>query len=297
MDKTISLKGFVLVMIFLVNINANDIIGVWNVDKSQAHTVINNVISEDEKFIIDRLITDGFLKELDFKERGIVEYTLVSDIKGSWKYENSTKTYLVKVLKDLGQIILIDKNSFVFKNLLGKNNLNIVYKRATYSKVRRKKTEDKSKIYMNKVYRSNLVTDSNFKKGVYHYIIFSDEYLFYDIATISKDIEVKNIEDMRKIEKEQMESYESNTFETLEVEVFSNRKNPIIGLTSGSYNIKNNVLIASYNSSFSSIFYDPEIEKYVGGVKIKIKSRNCKKIQIVTKKKLKCENGMVYFLL
>ncbi len=301
MTKSIYLKFLSIALIFLTSINADDIVGVWKVDKEKAISTIRNIVPEEERFLIERLITHGILKELDFKEDGVLEYPLVSDVKGSWEYKKSKKIYLVKDAKDTGQIELSDKNNLVYKNILGEKNLDIDYKRIAYSEIRMKEIEDKSKIHMNRVYRSNLVRDGHFRKGLYHYIIFTDEYRFYDIKAISKDIEVTSVAGMKQIIEEEQKKFDdkfkSMSLENIEERIDRDIKKPIKGYSSSGYKIKDNILVPSHNGEFSSIVDDPKIEKTQTGVSIKTRFIPCKQIQIISREHLKCDNGLEYFLL
>ena len=303
MKKSIYFKCLSIALIFLSSIYADDIVGVWKVDKEKAISAIRNIVPEEERFLIERLITHGLFKELDFKEDGVLVYPLVSDVNATWEYDKSKNKYLVKAVKDVGQIELSDKNNFVFKNLLGKKNLDIDYKRIAYSEIRRQEIEDKSKIYMNKVYHSDMVRDGRYEKGFYHYIIFTDEYSFYDIEATSKDIGASNLLDIKRIIKNKDKRFDkrfnftSSSDYNIGKSIDESISDPIKGYTSSGYKIKNNLLIPSYNGEFSSISDDPKIEKTSNGVNIELMFRPCKQIQIVIREHLKCDNGMEYFLL
>ncbi len=294
MTKNIYFKFLSIALIFLTSINADDIAGIWKVDKEKAISSIKNIVPEEERFLIERFIIHGLLKELDFKEDGVLEYPLVSDIKGTWKYEKSKKVYLVKAAKDVGQIELYGKDNFVFKNILGKPNLDIHYKRIAYSEIRRKEIEDKSKIYTNQIYRSK-ATGGGGNVNVYYYLTFTEESNFYSIYATSKDIGLSSVADMKRIIKEENRKHDE-PFKSLSAEEVVDRSimNPIKGYEFSGYKIKDNILISHNIGEFSSIYY---VHKDKNNYSLERTSNKCQQIQIINREHLKCDNGLEYFLL
>lgn len=297
------MKIFISFLLFFTSIDADDIVGIWQLDKKNVTEKIDKVITNKvEAAMMKRLINYSW-KEIEFKKDGTFNLVAVEDIAPNqvWKKIDHDAYMIenIKTKKILAKRIVLSKSgkTLLWKNTFDKKGLNLFYTRSLNSKVRTEKEKEKTDlanmVFFDRVYRTNMIETVNIG-DVYYYVGFGKDYSLITLTSKYGDLKMSNMQDMKKFihQKKEYEKKIDDLSLSLREEIDKRIENESIlsGYMVSKFNFKNRKIVNLYG--FMDIMESYRDDKGVGIKRASV----CKEITSINKEHLKCNNGVEYFL-
>ncbi len=302
-EKHIIKKILLSSLLSFVSIHADNIVGIWQLDKENATEKIDKVIANKDEATVIKMLINHSWQEIEFNKDGTFKLVAVEDIVPNqvWK-KTDNDVYMIeniKTKKFLAKQIVLSKNrkTLLWKNTFDKKGLNLFFTRSSNSKVRMQKEEESTDlanmIFFDKVYRTNMIKTVNIG-DVYYYVGFGKDYSLITLTSKYGDLKMSNMQDMKKFihQKKEYEKKIDDLSLSLREEIDKRIENESIlsGYMVSKFNFKNRKIVNLYG--FMDIMESYRDDKGVGIKRASV----CKEITSINKEHLKCNNGVEYFL-
>lgn len=283
-----------LILLFCISTQADSVVGVWKLDKDRAKATIDKTISNKDKATLIQMLVVNSWKEIEFQKDGTFE--LLAAPKNAFDYEwqrRSNNMYAIKMNNNNNkmlaeEIVLSDKNTLLWKNMMEINNLNLHFSRIGSSNVKaaiKKNNSDLlSIVHLDKVYRTKMIGNA------YYYIAFGENKSYVSITSKSKNLSMSSIQDMNDLrDEEKMYNKEIDNSSLSLMDKIKKKKNLINRFLRAGFSLKNKKLISSYG-------FSAEMGFHKGRKAIDLQQTStCREITAINKEHLKCNNGTEYF--
>ena len=295
------MKIFISILLSFASIHADDIVGIWQLDKENAVEKIDKVIANKDEATVMKMLINHSWQEIEFKKDGTFNLVAVEDITPNqvWK-KIDNGTYMInsnRTKKILGKNIILSSSSqtLLWKNIFDKNGLNLFFTRSLNSKVRTEKEKDKtdlaSMVFFDKVYRTRMIKTVNIS-DVYYYLVFGKDKSLITITSKSGNLNISNMKDMKNLidKNKEYEIKINNSSLSFKDKLYKKIENSFVATETSGYNFANKKITSPYG--FMDI-----MESYTGNGNFGVRRASvCKEIISMNKEHLKCNNGVEYFL-